>query len=242
MTGLRAFRKRLGNKAKRQPSCHKEIAVEQIVLLLPLIDRVIYTYFRWALPKIKTGIYDIHDLRQEGILGIIRAIELYNPKKGKLAHFARWHIRGRIGRFLRSNSFPNITIPTHARLALGFLPIDEPIRKDLPLTPTDLVSLENYQATASEKEHQASVRKLTLLILKQIPRPEGKILIKRFGICTCRNNRAAHYHKPITLNQIGKDKGVSRERIRQRLQKIFAKVRRSRNKTIKMITQEWETP
>ncbi len=242
MTGLRAFRKRLGKKAKRQPSCHKEIAVEQIVPLLPLIDRVIYTYFRWALPKIKSGIYDIHDLRQEGILGIIRAIELYNPKKGKLANYARWHIRGRIGRFLRSNSFPNITIPTHTRLSLGFLPIDEPIRKDLPLTPTDLVSLENYQATASEKEHQASVRKLALLILKQIPRPEGKILIKRFGICTCRNNRAAHYHKQITLNQIGKDKGVSRERIRQRLQKIFAKVRRSRNKTIKMITQEWETP
>jgi len=242
MTGLRAFRKRLGEKAKRQPSCHKEIALEPIVPLLPLIDRVIYTYFRWALPKIKTGIYDIHDLHQEGILGIIRAIELYNPKKGKLAHFARWHIRGRIGRFLRSNSFPNITIPTHARLTLGFLPIDEPIRKNLPLTPTDIISLENYQATASEKEHQAFMRKLALLILKQIPRPEGKILIKRFGICTCRNNRAAHYHKPITLNQIGKNKGVSRERIRQRLQKIFAKVRRSRNKTIKMITQEWETP
>jgi len=216
--------------------------LEQIVPLLPLIDRVIYTYFRWALPKIKTGIYDIHDLRQEGILGIIRAIELYNPKKGKLANYARWHIRGRIGRFLRSNSFPNITIPTHTRLSLGFLPIDEPISKDLPLTPTDIISLENYQATASEKEHQASVRKLALLILKQIPLPEGKILIKRFGICTCRNNRAAHYHKPITLNQIGKDKGVSRERIRQRLQKIFAKVKRSRNKTIKVITQEWETP
>ncbi len=242
MTGLKAFRKRLGKKAKRQPSCHKEIALEQVVPLLPLIDRVIYTYFRWALPKIKSGIYDIHDLRQEGILGIIRAIELYNPKKGKLANYARWHIRGRIGRFLRSNSFPTITIPTHARLTLGFLPIDEPSRKDLPLTPTDIISLENYQATASEKEHQAFMRKLALLILKQIPRPEGKILIKRFGICTCRNNRAAHYHKPITLNQIGKDKGVSRERIRQRLQKIFAKVRRSRNKTIKMITQEWETP
>ncbi len=160
MTGLRAFRKRLRKKAKRQPSCHKEIALEQIVPLLPLIDRVIYTYFRWALPKIKAGIYDIHDLRQEGILGIIRAIQLYNPKKGKLANYARWHIRGRIGRFLRSNSFPNITIPTHARLSLGFLPIDEPISKDLPLTPTDIVSLENYQATASEKEHQPSVRKL----------------------------------------------------------------------------------
>ncbi len=241
MTGLRAFRKRLGKKTKRQPSCHKEIALEQIVPLLPLIDRVIYTYIRWALPKIKTGIYDIHDLRQEGILGIIRAIELYNQKKGKHANYASWHIRGRIGRFLQSNSFPNITIPTHTRLILGFLPIDEPIRKNLPLTPTDIISLENYQATGPEKEYKAYVRKLALLILKQIPRPEGKILIKRFGICTCRNNRAAHYHKPITLNQIGKDKGVSRERIRQRLQKIFAKVRRSRNKTIKMITQEWES-
>jgi len=123
MAGLKAFRKRLRKKAKRQPSCRKEIALEQIAPLLPLIDRVIYTYFRWALPKIKTGIYDIHDLRHEGVLGIIRAIELYNPKKGKLANYARWHIRGRIGRFLRYNSFPNIAIPTHARLSLGFLPM-----------------------------------------------------------------------------------------------------------------------
>ena len=239
MAGLRAFRKRLRKKAKRQPSCRKEIALEQIAPLLPLIDRVIYTYFRWALPKIKTGIYDIHDLRHEGVLGIIRAIELYNPKKGKLANYARWHIRGRIGRFLRYNSFPNIAIPTHARLSLGFLPIDEPVSKDRPLTPTDIISLENYQATASEKEHQASVRKLALLILKQIPRPARKILTKRFGICTCKNKRAAHYHKPITLDQIGKDKSVSRERIRQRLQLIFRKVRNSRDKTIETARQEW---
>jgi DNA-directed RNA polymerase sigma subunit (sigma70/sigma32) len=110
------------------------------------------------------------------------------------------------------------------------------------LTPTDIVSLENYQAAASEKEHQASVRRLVLLILKEIPRPEGKILTKRFGICTCKNNRAAHYHQPMTLDQIGEGKSVSRERIRQRLQKIFAKVRRSRNKTIKIIAREWESP
>ncbi len=237
MTGLRAFRKRRWKKAKRQPSCHKEIALEQIVPLLPLIDGVIYTYFRWALPKIKTGIYDIHDLRQEGILGIIRATQLYNPIKGRLANYAHWHIRGRIGRFLRSNSFPNITIPTHARLSLGFLPIDEPISKDLPLTPTDLVSLENYQATASEKEHQASVRKLALLILKQIPRPEGKILIKRFGICTCKNNRGAHYHKPMTLDEIGKENAVSRERVRQKLQEVCKRLRN--NRQLKRTKQEW---
>ncbi len=240
MTGLRAFRKRLGKKAKRQPSCHKEIVLEQIVPLLPLIDRVIYTYFRWALPKIKTGIYDIHDLRQEGILGIIRAIELYNPKKGKLAHYARWHIWGRIGRFLRSNSFPNITIPTHTRLSLGFLPIDEPISKELPLMPTDIVSLENYQATAAETEHQASVRKLALLILKQIPRPEGKILIKRFGICTCKNNGDPHYHPPMTLRQIAKQKGVSRETIRTELTKSLVSLKDKNNKTIQEIRKDWK--
>ncbi|NIO09428.1 MAG: sigma-70 family RNA polymerase sigma factor [Deltaproteobacteria bacterium] len=242
MTGRRASRKRLQKKAKRRPSRRKEIAWEQIAPLLPLIDRVIYTYFRWALPKINLGIYDIHDLQQEGTLGIIRAIQLFNPKKGKLANFARWHIRGRIGRFLRSNRFPNITIPTQPTLSLGFLPIDKPISKDLPLTPIDIISLDNYQATASEKEHQATTRQLAVLILQQIPRPQRTIVTKRFGICICKNNCPAHYHKPMSLQQIGKQKGVSREKIRQTLQTIFAKAKRSKNKTIDLIQQESKIP
>ena len=97
------------------------------------------------------------------------------------------------------------------------------------MTPTDIVSLENYQATAAETEHQASVRKLVLLILKQIPRPEGKILIKRFGICTCKDEVPAHRHNPKTLRAIGNDLGVSREWVRRKLKKLLDKMREMRN-------------
>ena len=229
------------NKTRNTRTRHKEITLEQIQSLLPVIPHVIRTHFPWVLPRLKTGNYDIHDLHQEGILGIIRAIQLYNPKKGKLANYARWHIRAKIGKFLWQNSFPNITIKRHPKIRLSFVPIDQPIGHDLPTTTSDIISLNDYQFTASEKEHQASVRKLALLILREIPHQERKLLIKRFGICTCKNNRRAHRHQPMTLEQIGKEKAVSRERVRQRLHKIVNKIRQKRHKIIRIIKQEWAT-
>ncbi len=228
-------------KAKRHASCHKEIALEQIEPLLSLIDQVIYTYFRWVLPKLQSRIYEREDLRHEGILGIIRAVQLYNPKKGKLANYARLHIRAKIGKFLWQNSFPNITIKRNPRIRLSFTPIDPPIGQDLPTTTTDIISLNKYQSTDSETEHQASVRKLVLLILRETPHPERKLLIKRFGICTCKNNHGPHKHQAMTLEQIGKEKAVSRERIRQRLHKIVNKIRQKRHKIIRQIKQEWQS-
>lgn len=228
-------------KTESSPSRHKEISFEQIESLLPLIERVIYTHFRWAIPRLKTGIYDIHDLRQEGILGIIRAIQLFNPKKGRIENYARWHIRGKIGRFLWTNNFPNIILPLYTKTTITLLPIDESISKNHPTSTTNFISLREYHNAALEREHQASVRKLALLALKEIPSLKQRIMIKYFGICTCKNNGSAHHHPPMTLHQIGKQKGVSRETIRQELRQTLVELKRKRNKAIQGIRNEWKS-
>jgi hypothetical protein len=133
-------------------------------------------------PRLKSGLSDIRDLHQEGTLGIIRTIELYNPKKGKLENYVFWHVRARIGRFLRYNFLPNITIPTHKSAGRSFLPIDQLMSIDTTTTLADIISVKDYQFLAAEREHQASMRKLALLVLKQIPRRHRWLILKYFGI------------------------------------------------------------
>lgn len=230
--------------SKNTKRCHprrKRITLQQIFPLLPLIPKVIHTHFRWALARVNSGLYEIEDLRQEGILGIIRAIQKYDPKLGNLETYARWHIRGRIGRFLWQNSFPNIIVPRDTKTRATFFPIDEPISKDHPPTATNFISLRDYHKAISDREHQASVRKLALLVLKEIPSPKKGIISRYFGICTCKNNRSTHHHPPMTLPQIGKQKGVSRETIRRELRETLVRLKRKRNKAIQRIRKEWKS-
>jgi RNA polymerase sigma factor (sigma-70 family) len=230
----------MSKNIKRSRPRGKRIILKQIFPLLPLIPKVIHTHFRWALARVNSGLYEIEDLHQEGILGIIRAIQKYDPKLGNLETYARWHIRGRIGRFLWQNSFPNIIIPRDTKTRATFLPIDERISKDHPPI-TNFISLRDYHKTTSDRERQASVRKLVLLVLKEIPSPKKRIISKYFGICTCKNNGSAHHHSPMTLRQIGKQRGLSRETIRRELRESLVRLKRKRNKAIRQIRNEWKS-
>ncbi|MBI2174532.1 MAG: hypothetical protein HYU33_04985 [Candidatus Omnitrophica bacterium] len=80
-----------------------------------------------------------------------------------------------------------------------------------------------------------------MLALKEIPSPKTRIIIKYFGICACKNNRSAHHHPPMTLHQIGKQRGVSRETIRQELRETLVELKRKRNKAIQRIRNEWKS-
>jgi RNA polymerase sigma factor (sigma-70 family) len=223
---------------KRRRGRAKKITIEAIKPLLPLIYHVILSHFRWVLPRLKRELYDIRDLHQEGILGIIRAIQLYNPKKGRLENYVSWHIRAKIGRFLAYNSLPNVTIPIHKSASRSFLPIDEPFTGRAAITPAGIISVGNYQFLAPESERQASMRKLALLALKQISRRDRRLILKYFGICNCKANRAAHHHHPTTLDEMGKEMGVSSQWVSQKLRGVLTRLRN--NKHLHKIKQEWQ--
>jgi len=216
---------------------------------LRLVVKIARDYSNYGLP--------LADLISEGNIGLMKAVEKYEPAKGgKLSTYAAWWIKQSIKRAL-SNQSKTVRLPVHmvdkiARLRkisaalteeLGREPNDEELaeilgipRKKLALLkqaaqrPTshdapvsmestgtvsetigDSSAIDPHEALASKEIHGelSGLRKL-------LDKRESKIIDARFGLTGKR---------PMTLEEISRDFGVTRERIRQLQNKALEKMR-----------------
>ncbi|MGI5860513.1 MAG: sigma-70 family RNA polymerase sigma factor [Myxococcales bacterium] len=148
----------------------------------------------------------IDDLVQEGNIGLLKATEHYNPKKGtRFATYAVWWIRAYIQRHVHDNR-SQVRGGESQRASMSDLSLDVTLADDGDVT--HLERLVDERDTPEEgylrTESDAQVRAALLRVRKRLGDLGWDILEERLK-----------QDSPRTLEEIGKRWGVSRERVRQ---------------------------
>ncbi|MGB1875140.1 MAG: sigma-70 family RNA polymerase sigma factor [Akkermansiaceae bacterium] len=233
---------------------------------LRLVVKIAQDYSGYGLP--------LADLISEGNIGLMKAVERFDPKKGgKLSTYGSWWIKQSIKRAL-ANQSKTIRLPVHmvdkiARMrrisamlteALGREPTQEELAEELGIPHKKLALLERAAkrpTSLNAPVHEDDSAEFSDIIgdehavdpfealdnktmhgeldelLDVLDEREHRIIDARFGL---------DGKKPMTLEEVGLEFGVTRERIRQLQNIALVKMRKALKRKDKPIPEPLSEP
>jgi len=166
------------------------------------------------------GCIERDDLFQAGWLGLHHAAEKFEPERGlKFSTYATWWIRNAIQRCVM-NQRRTVRVPVHAqesaRRSGERLPLDA-LSLDAPFDSADAgsgawVDLIRAEGDPGDDAERNDLSQRIEVAVDALDDREQRIIKGRFW-------------RECTLNEIGADMGVSRERVRQLESKAFSRLR-----------------